>query len=188
MTAPLGPGGSLRAGIEAIDGGIVSAVSDLGLTGYRPRFSGIVRAIARNGPCTINDLAAATQVTQSAASQTVSQMKSQGLVTLTRGEDERQRIASLSDAARRLLPAIEAEWTATSDALSALDAELTVPLSTTGRELMAALERRSFRQRIADAAADLPDEVTGKYKDLLASGHLKADGGQAALRHGSTAM
>jgi DNA-binding MarR family transcriptional regulator len=169
MTANLGPDGNLNAAVEAIDAGIVAAVADLGLAGYRPRFSGIVRAIARNGPSSINDLAAATRVTHSAASQTVSGMRSRGLVTLERGADERQRIVSLTDEARRLLPAIDAEWAATSAALAALDAELSVPLSTTARELSAALERRSFRLRIADAAEALPAATVGKYRSALAA-------------------
>jgi DNA-binding MarR family transcriptional regulator len=167
MTEALGPGGALRPAIDAIDSGIVGAVGDLQLGGYRPRFSGIVRTIAREGPSTINQLAAATHVTHSAASQTVAEMRAQELVTLARGEDERQRIVSLSGRARQLLPAIEAEWAATSAALSALDAELSVPLSTTAQELSVALQRRSFRQRIADAADALPAEVTGEYRSAL---------------------
>jgi DNA-binding MarR family transcriptional regulator len=174
MTASLGPGGLLRGALDAIDAGIIAAVADLQLPGYRPRFSGIVRTIARDGPSTINDLAVATQVSQSAASQTVSEMRVQGLVKLARGEDERQRIVSLSDAALALLPAIEAEWTATTAALSALDAELSVPLSTTIEELSAALDRRSFRQRIADAAEALPPAVSADYRCALAGGRNDA--------------
>jgi DNA-binding MarR family transcriptional regulator len=174
MTASLGPGSALRNALDAIDAGIVAAVADLQLPGYRPRFSGIVRTIARDGPSTINDLAAATHVTQSAASQTVGEMRAQGLVTLERGTDERQRIVSLSDAARQLLPAIEAEWAATTAALRALDAELSVPMSTMTQELSAALQRRSFRQRIADAAAALPAAVTGEYRCALVAGRPDA--------------
>jgi DNA-binding MarR family transcriptional regulator len=174
----------LRGAIDAIDAGIVAAVADLQLPGYRPRFSGIVRTIARDGPSTINELAAATQVSQSAASQTVSEMRAQELVTLERGADERQRIVSLTDSARRLLPAIEAEWAATTAALSALDNELSIPLSTTIAELSAALDRRSFRQRIADAAAALPVAVTGDYRCALVAGRADTGGepGSSARR------
>jgi DNA-binding MarR family transcriptional regulator len=166
----LGPGGALPAAIDAIDAGIVSAVADLRLPGYRARFSGIVRVIAHRGPCTINDLATATNVSHSAASQTVSEMRGQGFVALARGADERQRIVSLSDQGRRMLPAIEAEWAATTAALVALDGELSVPLATTARELAVALQRVPFRQRIADAARDLPAAVTGDYRDALITG------------------
>jgi DNA-binding MarR family transcriptional regulator len=163
----LGPEGDLRTAIDAIDAGIVAAVADLGLEKYRPRFSGIVRAIVRNGPSTINDLAAETSVSQSAASQTVTEMRARGLVMLERGTDERQRIVSLTPDALALLPAIDAEWAATTAALEALNAELTVPLSQTAAELTQALARRSFRQRIANAAGDLPDAVLGSYRAQL---------------------
>jgi DNA-binding MarR family transcriptional regulator len=162
-----GPGGQLRAGLDAIDVGIVKAVADLGLLDYRPRFSGIVRVLAYGGPCSINDLADATGVTHSAASQTVSEMRARDLVRIERGADERQRIVSLSDQARALLPAIEAEWAATTAALVALDAELSAPLATIARELNESLGRRSFRQRIAEAAAGLPDATVGEHRAAL---------------------
>lgn len=170
----LGPQGSLRVALDAIDAGIVAAVRDLNLTDYRPRFSGSVRTIARNGPTSINDLAAATAVSHSAASQTVSEMRARGLVTIERGVDERQRLVSLTDRARRLLPAIDAEWAATTAALVALDAELSAPLSKTARELADALAARSFRERIADAAAVLSAAAVGEHRAALIAS-LSAD-------------
>jgi DNA-binding MarR family transcriptional regulator len=155
--------------LDGIDAGIITAIADLGLVDYRPRFSGIVRVLAYGGPCSINDLAEATGVTHSAASQTVGEMRARDLVTIERGADERRRIVSLSDEARLLLPAIEAEWAATTAALEELDAELSVPLASTASELNGALARRSFRQRIADAAATLPDATVGEYRSALTS-------------------
>jgi DNA-binding MarR family transcriptional regulator len=151
MTSSFGPGGSLRAAVDAIDAGILAAVADLGISGYRPRFSGIVRTIAVNGPSSIGELAHATGVTHSAASQTVTEMRTAGFVTLERGTDGRRRIVDLSPATRELLPRIESEWLATSAALRSLDEDLSVPLEQTASELAAALARRSFRERIADA-------------------------------------
>lgn len=57
----------------------------------------------------------------------------------------------LSDRARELLPLIEAEWAATTAAMRELDAELPVPLADLLHEVLAAVGRRSVRQRIADA-------------------------------------
>ena len=132
---------------------MASALSDLGLSAFRPRFSGVVRVLAYQGSASIGELAAATGVTHSAASQTVTELRQRGLVELTRGSDGRRRIVALAPQARALLPEIESEWTATAGALAGLDAELSVPLATSVAELTAALERRPFRQRIADAAS-----------------------------------
>jgi hypothetical protein len=52
------------------------------------------------------------------------------------------------------LPAIRAEWEVTAAALAALDAELPYGLSAFVADLRAALERTSFRDRMAAAAAD----------------------------------
>jgi DNA-binding MarR family transcriptional regulator len=158
----------LRAALEAIDAGIAAALLDLGLADYRPRFSAIVRVLARDGAANISELAAATGVTHSAASQTVNELRLRGLVTLARGHDERSRVVSLAPNAHELLPAIEAEWAATAAALTALDTELSVALPTIAAELAAALERRPFRQRIAEAAQLLADQDVGEFRTPLA--------------------
>ena len=103
-------------------------------------------------------------MTHSAASQTVAEMERRGLLTLRPGRDARQRLVTLSAKAKRLLPAINAEWEATDLASAALEAELPYPLSRLIDELAAALERRRFRARIADAAAALPP---GPERDVL---------------------
>ncbi|GAA1638318.1 hypothetical protein GCM10009744_29630 [Kribbella alba] len=70
-----------------------------------------------------------------------------GLVTLEPGENARQRIVHLTD---KTLPTIEAEWRATTAALAELDAELTAPLGQILGEIVAAVTRKPFRERIAD--------------------------------------
>jgi DNA-binding MarR family transcriptional regulator len=70
------------------------------------------------------------------------------------GADARERIVELTDAARAALPAIRAEWEVTAAALATLDAELPYPLTTFVADLRAALERSSFRSRMAAAARD----------------------------------
>jgi DNA-binding MarR family transcriptional regulator len=123
---------------------------ELGLPEYRPRFSPIVRTLVADGPLSIRELAKAVGVTHSAASQTVAQLTKGGLVTLEPGEDARQRIVHLTDKTRELLPTIEAEWQATKAALAELDAELTAPLGQVLGEIVVAVTRRPFRERIAD--------------------------------------
>jgi hypothetical protein len=51
---------------------------------------------------------------------------------------------------------IDAEWTATAAALRQLGTELSSPLATITAELAAALEERSFHERIADQLGPKP--------------------------------
>jgi DNA-binding MarR family transcriptional regulator len=153
----------LRILLEAMDADVGVALADLGLTDYRTRYSAVIRRLTA-GPGTIGDVAEALSVTHSAASQTVAEMERRGLLALRPGADARQRVVTLTAKAKRLLPAINAEWEATDLASAALEAELPYPLSRLIDELGAALERRRFRQRIADAATSLPDSP---HRDVL---------------------
>ena len=164
-------GTRLRHALELMDGDVTQACADLGLAGYRPRYSPVVRVLVADGPCSIRELAEATGVTHSAASQTVAQMRRDGLVALAEGSDARQRIVRLTPRARRLLPAIEAEWAATTAATAQLDAELPYPLSTLVEALHEALRRRPFRQRIADAAATGQGMEVARFRDALMTVH-----------------
>jgi DNA-binding MarR family transcriptional regulator len=142
----------LRQVLDQMDADIAGILADLGLPDYRPRFSIYLRAVATLGPVPIRDLARATGVTHSAASQTVAEMARQGLVDLRPGSDGRQRIVHLTAQARSILPTIEAEWDATDSAAAELDAELPFPLRELVPLLAAALERRGFRDRILTSA------------------------------------
>jgi DNA-binding MarR family transcriptional regulator len=161
-----GLGTRLRLLLEAMDNDVAAALADLGLTDYRTRYSAVVRLVARSGPVTIGDVAAELRVTHSAASQTVAEMERRGLLALRSGTDARQRRVTLTAKAKRLLPAIDAEWEATDLASAALDAELPYPLSQLIDDLAAALEHRRFRRRIADAAASLPES---RHRTVLMS-------------------
>jgi DNA-binding MarR family transcriptional regulator len=147
----------MRHVLEVLDGDVAKFLADIGLDGYRPRYSPVVRALLARGPLAIRDLAEEMRVTHSAASQTVAQMNRAGFVSLEPGADARQRIVSLTARTRELLPLIEAEWTATTEAAEALDAELPYSLRALLDAIMEALERKPFRQRIeeTDAAREL---------------------------------
>ncbi len=146
-----GLGTLLRHVLDEMDADIATVLADLGVTGYRPRFSPVVRALVALGPVPIRDLASAISVTHSAASQTVAQMRARGLVVLEPGEDARQRVVHLTARARALLPAIETEWAATASAAAELDAELPFPLAELVPAIALALRQRSFRQRMTDS-------------------------------------
>lgn len=145
-------GTRLRLLLTELDAGVAAVYDDLGLEGVRPRYAPVLRALAADGPSSIQDLAAATGVTHSAASQTVAQLVKDGLVTVGPGSDGRRRIASLTARARSLLPALDAEWRATAAAATAFEAELPFPLSELIGEALEALRRRPMRERILDAA------------------------------------
>lgn len=145
----------LRHLLEQLDGDVAGLYADLGLEGFRPRFTPIIRTLSAAGPSSIRDLAAAVGVTHSAASQTAAQLEKQGLVALAPGDDARQRVASLTAKAETLLPTLDAEWEATVAAATQLESELSYPLSQLVDEVLHALRRRPMRQRIADAAPQL---------------------------------
>ena len=145
----------LRHLLDQLAAGVAEVYTDLGLEGFRPRHTPVIRFLAASGPRPIREIAAAIGVTHSAASQTVAQLAKEDLVTLRPGEDARQRIVALTPKAERLLPTLDAEWHATTAAAKAFEAELSYPLSRLVDEALHALRRRSMRQRIADAAPDL---------------------------------
>jgi DNA-binding MarR family transcriptional regulator len=146
-----GLGTQLRHVLELMESDIAGVLDDLGLPDYRPRFSPIVRALVALGPMPISELARAVSVTHSAASQTVAEMNRRGFVTLVPGSDARQRVVHLTDRATHALPSIQAEWDATKAAADQLDAELPFPLSELIPAIAAALERKSFRQRMTES-------------------------------------
>jgi DNA-binding MarR family transcriptional regulator len=143
-------GTQLRRLLEEMDGDVARVGSELGLVDYRPRFSPVVRALVSDGPLSIREVAAAIEVTHSAASQTVAQMVRADLVTVEPGADARQRMVRLTAKTRAMLPAIEAEWAATTAAMSTLDEELPYPLTALVEATFQALERHSFHRRVQD--------------------------------------
>ena len=145
-----GLGTRLRHLIELLDGDVAAVEEELGLTGFRPRYAPFLRTLAALGPSSIRDLAAAVEVTHSAASQTIAQLDRQGLVSLSPGTDARQRIVDLTPKARALLPTLERSWQAAEAAGRELDAELPHPLSEVVVAAMEALQRRPFRDRIRE--------------------------------------
>ncbi|MFF8974730.1 MarR family winged helix-turn-helix transcriptional regulator [Streptomyces sp. NPDC014995] len=142
----------LRHVLELLDGDVAKVYEEQGLAEYRPRFSPVVRVLLAEGPLPVRDLAAAVGVTHSAASQTAAQMARAGLVTHTPDpRDARRRLVELTPKAHALLPRIEAEWEATAAAMAELDAELPMPLGHLLTEVVEAIRRRPFRERIAAA-------------------------------------
>lgn len=143
-----GLGTRLRHLLELLDGDVQSVYRDAGLPDYRPRYTPVMRALA-DGEATLTAIAAHAGSTHSAISQTVALMQRAGLVQLRSGVDARERVAALTPAARRRLPKLQSLWADTAAAADALDAELPVSLAAAVEAAIVALERASFRARIA---------------------------------------
>jgi DNA-binding MarR family transcriptional regulator len=133
-----------------LDDGIAAAYAELGIEGVRPRFSMALMFLDGEGPMTIRRLADECGVTHSAMSQSVTQMRSAGLVVSAPGPDARSRLVSLTAAGRDVVPALRAEWAATEAALADLEEELPYPPSRVADDLRAALDRRPFAARVLD--------------------------------------
>ena len=136
--------------LRELDDGIAAAYAELGIEGVRPRFSMALMFLDSEGPMTIRRLAEECGVSHSAMSQSVTQMRSAGLVASTPGPDARSRLVSLTDAGRAVVPALRAEWAATEAALAELEDELPYPPSRVADDLRAALDRRAFAARVLD--------------------------------------
>ncbi len=136
---------------ELMDGAVAEYYAEAGMPDYRPRFSPVVRALAAEGPLSVRDLADATGVTHSAASQTVAQLKRAGYVEQRPGADARTRIVGLTGKARAALPVIEADWHTAEDAVAELEAELPASLTGVLEATLNALDRRSFADRLSAA-------------------------------------
>ncbi len=146
---PTGLGTQLRHLIELLDDAVSEAHDYAGLK-YRPRYTPIMRALADGATLTIGQLADAARISQPAATQTVALMLKDGFVDVAPGpQDARQRVVALSAHGRGLMPRLERAWNATDRAAAGLDAE--TALSAAVSAALAALDRRPFAQRIAQA-------------------------------------
>jgi DNA-binding MarR family transcriptional regulator len=149
--AGYGLGTRLRYLLELLDGDVESIYREAGLSGYRPRYTPVMRTLDEVGAATIKTIAERAGASHSAISQTVAQMTRAGLVRTRPGADARERMVSLTPAGRRLLPRLAGLWANTAAAAKALDAELPHTLSAAIEQAIAALEGKPFRERVRAA-------------------------------------
>lgn len=140
--------------LHAFDREIAALYEEAGITGMRTRFVGPLIRLGRQGSMTIRQLATAIEVTHSAMSQTVAEMRRAGLVEAAENQDGRTRRVRLTDRARELLPFLEAEWRATEATVRQLDAEIPYPLTRVVADLEAAVTARPFRERLREHLAE----------------------------------
>ena len=162
MTTKPTLGTLLRSLIEHLDGAVEQAYTNAGLN-YKPRYTPIVRALSALGPATIRAISTRASISHSAVSQTVSEMRRQGLLAVQVGADARERLISLTPEACAMLPALQRQWAATNTAANSLDKELAISLPDLLERTLQILERRSFADRIEDAVRQgLPDDIAQK--------------------------
>lgn len=150
MSGPRGLGTLLRHLVELLDRDVQAAYKGAGLS-YRPKFTPVLRALLNQEPLTIKEIARSSGITHSAASQTVSQMSREGLVSATPGDDARERRISLTPEARALIPKLRTHWRATAEAAASLSQDIGVPLDEILERAIASLNERPYRDRIAAA-------------------------------------
>ena len=140
----------LRSLLEALDPAVEAQYQALGLD-YRPRFTPVIRALDREGPLRIKDIADRSGLSHSAVSQTVSALVAGKWVALVPGEDSRERIVHLTGYAKTQLPRLKRQWRVTAKAAASLDEDLGLSLERVLRDALAALERESFTSRLVRA-------------------------------------
>ncbi|WP_371419804.1 MarR family winged helix-turn-helix transcriptional regulator [Tardiphaga sp.] len=141
----------LRRLIDVLDGAVEESYADAGLD-YRPRYTPIMRELLAQGPATIRALAKRSGVTHSATGQTVNQMAKHGLVTLTTGDDARERIVALTPHAEKLVPQLQQLWAATEAAARTLDDSLGLSLPEVIARTLKLLEEVPFSERLREAS------------------------------------
>lgn len=140
----------LRSLLEALDPAVEAQYQALGLD-FRPRFTPVIRALDREGPLRIKDIADRSGLSHSAVSQTVSALVAGKWVALVPGEDSRERIVHLTGYAKTQLPRLKRQWRVTAKAAASLDEDLGLSLERVLRDALAALERESFTSRLVRA-------------------------------------
>lgn len=143
----------LRTLLEQLDSAVAQAYAASGLD-YKPRYTPVIRALARNGPSRIKDIARGMGVSHSAVSQTVSALAKAKWVKLEPGADSRERIVHLTPYGKARLPRLERHWARTARAAASLDADIGLPLEQVLRNTLEALRRQSFADRIRAAGDD----------------------------------
>jgi len=141
----------LRHLLDHLDQEVEAAYQAAGLD-WRPRYTPVLRLLMREGGQSIKAIAAEVGVSQSAVSQTVTQMVRQDLVVLRPGDDARERIVMLTEKTILLIPRLQSQWAAVNLAADTLDQELPASLSGVVKDAVAALSEKSFGQRIQAAA------------------------------------
>jgi DNA-binding MarR family transcriptional regulator len=139
-----------------MDDDIARLYDEAGVAGLKPSYVMDLLRLNARGPMTISELAESVQRTHSGTSQKVAAMRAAGLVRTLPGRDARSKKVALTPKAKRIAARLAAEWRATEASLAELEAEIPYPLSRVVTDIQAALEHKSFHDRIAEKLAADP--------------------------------
>jgi DNA-binding MarR family transcriptional regulator len=143
----------LRLLQAAMDSDIARIYTAAQISGLKPSFVLELLRLHARGPMTITELAKSVQLTHSAVSQKVAAMQDAGWIRTTVGTDARSKKVTLTAKARRITGRLAAEWRATEAAIAEIETEIPYPLSQAVTDIEAALQRKSFHDRIAEKLA-----------------------------------
>jgi DNA-binding MarR family transcriptional regulator len=143
----------LRLLLNDMDNDIARLYDEAGTAGLKPSYVMELLRLHTRGPMTISELAESVQRTHSGTSQKVAAMRAAGLVRTSPGTDARSKKVVLTAKAKRVAPRLAAEWRATEASIGELEAEIPYPLSRVVTDIRAALQRKSFHDRIAEKLA-----------------------------------
>lgn len=164
----------MRHLLELLDGAVAREYERAGIS-YRPRYFPVMQALLVEGSLSVTQIAKAAGITQPAATQTIALMMQEGLLESDSSQqDGRQRLITLTEQGRSLLPRLDESWAAVTAAAKRLDSELTFPLSEILENATQALDRKSFDARIADARRTKRSKSTAAEKQaryLHSAGH-----------------
>ena len=147
----------VRLLFESMNADIARIYAEAQIAGLTPSMVMELLRLHARGPMTITELAESVQRTHSGTSQKVAAMRAAGLVRTTTGADARTKKITLTAKARRIVGQLAAEWRATEAAVAELESEIPYPLSKVMNDIEAALQRKSFHDRITEKLADDPD-------------------------------
>ncbi|MGH9303458.1 MAG: MarR family winged helix-turn-helix transcriptional regulator [Acidimicrobiales bacterium] len=136
--------------LEAMDADIARIYADLEVGGLKPSWAMELLRLNAGGPMTITELAKSVGRTHSAISQKVAAMRAAGWVTTTTGIDARSKRVALTTKSRRIVDQLAAEWRATEAAIDEIESEIPYPISRAVTDIRAALQHKSFHDRIAE--------------------------------------
>jgi len=151
VAVSLGLGARLRLVLGALDGAVQAEYDRRGAP-FRPRFHPVVRQLMAAGPASIGALAVGAGVSQPAITQTLNEMRREGLVAVGAGADRREKLVRLTPQGAALALELQPLWTAIDAAARDLETEAG-PLGQVLHAAAEALRREPFGDRIAKELA-----------------------------------
>ncbi|RZJ02861.1 MAG: GNAT family N-acetyltransferase [Brevundimonas sp.] len=152
---------------ERMQADVLRVVERAGLP-IQPAQYPFLSALDRYGALSVNDLAAATGVSQPGATRSLARLTEMGLVDTQQPDHDRRRtVAALTEAGREAVARSKREvWPQVEGAVRALCDEINAPLMQALDALEAALDREPLHQRVRDTVAG--DLRIREFSDALA--------------------